>query len=460
MALFIGLGIADHVIKMRDGPVFAPPSATLVCFTPDAAALMGRLCDNKNVQDAARAALTRRETPFEIYAPLRSSAELVTVLTGMRATAGGWRFWMGQTRLAVVYGDSTWGVCTRPGLFLRISEWFRRDAMDGKQTVFKAGELYYGWREGALFYSPDRSFAASFVDAPEVKLDACESARRLLAIELRRPVECRLCVEDTPGLPVRGRIAWSGLHPDDGGLRLAEPWPDTPLVSVSASSVANLSAVLATCWNAFESTAVYDTIERAISFIPPQDRFAVPRLDLDGTLESAVAVMDVDTTQTLPVPLLAFALLDEQNGGGDRHPLEPLTGLGPTMPFEWNGRAGTITSVSGEKATLCLTRSGGYWLATSQEPLMAQLAGGLRDTQPIEADLAVRLDWERFSEVARTLVERLAGFELIPRMNVDDVRECLAPAIESARGLGELRLIGRCEDGAVVLEGEISRRKK
>ncbi len=460
MALCIGLGIADHVLKMRDGPVFAPPSASLVCFTPDAAALMRRLCDNTDVREVVRAALTECKTPFEIYAPLRSSAELLTVLTGIRATAGGWRFWMGQTRLAVVYADGTWGVCTRPGLFLRISEWFRRDRTDGKQTVFKAGELYYAWREGAFFYSPDRSFAVSFVDAPELKFDACESAPCLLAVELRRPVECRLCVEDMPGLPVRGRIAWSGLHPEDGGLRLAGPWPATPLVSVSAASVANLSTVLATCWSAFGSTALYDTLDRAISFIPPEDRFELPRLDLDATLEPAVAVMGVDTTQTFPVPLLAFALLDEKGGGGGQHPLEPLTGLGPTMPFEWNGRAGTITSISGEKAALCLTRSGRYWLATSQEPLMAQLAGGIRDPQPIQGDLALQLDWERFSEVARTLVERLALFELIPRMNVDDVRECLVPAMKSARGLGELRLIGRCEDGAVVLEGEISRRKK
>ena len=106
----------------------------------------------------------------------------------------------------------------------------------------------------------------------------------------------------------------------------------------------------------------------------------------------------------------------------------------------------------------CIARTPHDWIATSREPLMADIAGNLAEGPACaaEVDVALRASWEKIGAFAEQIVQRLAKDEIIPRMNVDDVRADILPKIKAVSKLGEVRIDGSVRGGTLKFSGHLA----
>lgn len=387
-----------------------------------------------------------------VPSPWRSAAEW--------PTADRWGRWLGPRFLAAGSAEG-WGICVRPGLLFRGVCRFRqwrgtvRETASGAHILYAYGNVFYAWRGGALIVSRSPEYVLASLESKPSAMDL-PSMPDTLFIRLARPVPMDMQVTATREFAVTGRVCIP-LTFKSASLSLADVWPDAPLLAVACSSCDGLESLAAWCGDQVLGTPELSVVAEPLRFLGRQvqwDRLPADwGRDID---ECALAVVDVDMTQVLPVPEVALAL--RQTGGlRGVHPLMGLLTDVDRWPFEWQGSPGWVAPWWGEEATLCLGQSGQDWLLTSQEPLMAALAGRLQSGEPVEAAMALRIDWRKLEACAEHLLREAAALELIPRMNAEDVEATLLPPLRPLAELGTLRLDFNADtDGWVAFNGKLA----
>lgn len=440
----------DRSLKATDVAGYRPANASWVLVTDDMPAFLSglrkagydSLCDGR---------------PGSLLLPVE---ELVGGASGVELTGTNWRRWLGPTLLASASADG-WGACIRLGVFARTS-WNARSLFEGDAPgdgIWLSEGVYHGWREGFLILSRSRPYVEqalrSEVEAiPEGLLD-----NEILLTSLG-PFPCVLYVQGSRGLPLRGH--WSVELPErTGSLGLADAWPEPPLASVTASSFSEIDTILRALLIPVLGEPRVDEAAGLLGRFGASlevDAAALPWLDHGDAYSLAVA--DVDTSEPLPVPEIACVIKSRRRIRGAKA-MAPVFEASPRfLPYEWNGYAGARLPLYGEKAALCISHYERFWLATSQEPLMARLVGALRPVPPLDAAMALRLDWEKAGRVCRALAAQALTQELIGREWLEAAEEDWGPLSENLGGLGSLVIDGRHGDtpaDGLMLSGFLAR---
>ena len=394
----------------------------------------------------------------------RQLSRLFRDLVEASPTANRWQRWLGPQLLAAQSAHG-FGVCVRPGLLMRFKHWRRCLSEDASEQrtergqLFTFGALSYTWCDGFLVASASRDYVIACLARVTPRLEEPLGADEI-HILVTTPCEGFARIRARDGLPVSGSLH-AHLDPGSAPLTLPNAWPAPPLLAVATSDYTNLHALVSWTSNALLDIPLLASLREPARVLWRQlhwDRLA------DGWHEDlseyALAVMDVDTAQVLPVPEVALVLRQSVPAYGV-HPLESIVAETDTVPYEWEEHPGVLAPLWGEKAAVCLGQYGSDWLATSQEPLMAALVGKLRAGAPVNADMSIRVDWHKLGTCAETLVRRAAALELIPRMNAADAEVRLVPSVRNLARFGTLRLDVRAAgDERVVFEGLLAEQRR
>jgi hypothetical protein len=179
---------------------------------------------------------------------------------------------------------------------------------------------------------------------------------------------------------------------------------------------------------------------------------ALPQDWNSGIEQWALAVMAPGPGEGLPIPRMAVALLPASPPEGP-HPWEPLVRQAPVVLYEWGGYPGVYAPLLGEELTLCLGQDDRRWYAATQERLIAALVGAKKASPSLDADLVLRVDWQRAAEAGRVIVPEAAQAELIPGMNEQDAAKRLDPALDAIGLLGVVEIKGVCSDNRLEFSG-------
>ena len=386
----------------------------------------------------------------ELRRPLAAAELAVRKATGIRPTPRRWRAWLGGLFLAGWRGSDS-GVCVRPGVLMRVADLLLRNPVEDGVRVFGA-DYFYGWRDGFLIVSASRAYVADALKA-SVRVVEPSEARDDLRFQWERPPSGVFHVLARDGLPVSGWIAGNASHRTTP-LTAAAAWPETPMLAVTSSKWADVWT-LWTGWTKWTELLQ----EWAGGFCAPWNSASLPDGWDASVDECAFAVLDLDTQETVPVPEVAM-ILRAKAPAQVRHPLEPLFAPDSLMPYEWNGQPGFMAAGIGEKLVPCLCRVGSDWMFASREPLMAQLAGHLRPAEPLDADIAIRLDWAKLAKCGEVMLRKAAVLELVPRMNVKDVDAVLMPYVRAAGQLGSLEFDAHAQGGRIGFDGRLAQQTK
>lgn len=376
----------------------------------------------------------------------------VRLSLGIRPTMLRWRVWMGDT-LLVTNGAKGLGACVRPGLLLRVVDEGRR--VLGKAplrgTILTYGPWSYAWHNGFLIFSQSRDYIEAALKGQAVNRT---SPRGTVQFRVTGTGGFTLALQGTEGLPLSGRFACTLSH-GTTPLTLPDAWPGTPIASVSVRKPRELATLAALAKPVIANTYVH---KLAAGFTTVWKHWGVPSLpaDWEGPVaETSMALMALDMSSGFPTPVLA-GILRGTPPLQDRHPLESLATDTPAYPCEWNGEPGVRISWLGEDLTVCLGRVGRDWLATSREPVMAQLAPAKREGPETDADVAIRMDWAKAGQALNPLIHRLVEWEWILDMNERDMDRRFGPVFDFLSHLGQLTLNGRQDAGTLMLDGFIA----
>jgi len=393
----------------------------------------------------------------ETNVPLLDDLEgLFREMTGMRPTPRRWRLWLGSW-LLVARSTDGWGICLRPGVLMHCTEWVRRslsaahEEQVGGQGVCSFRSVFYAWRGRFLIVSKSPEYVSACLSSGASEVYTFGEADEF-CVSRTKPRECTLWLRAKDGLPVSGCLEGRLSH-RDAPLTLDDIWPEAPLLAITTSTCADLPTAFSQLGEVLGQTQGLSDLGELARFLARQWKWNTLPEGWDKAIsECALAIMDIDTSQTLPVPEVALVLRQRGPLRGP-HPLAPLTADADPLAYEWNEHPGQVAPLLGEKVALCLGRFGRDWLATSREPLMAALVGQLQAGSQVNADVTLRVNWRKLGICAERLVRQAAALELIPRMNAADAETRLIPLAQDLARLGRLQLELRSEDDRIVFEG-------
>ncbi len=433
------LVLLDQHLKRAPHPGFRPEQASCTAFAPDAPQTwmaLKRLPAAKTVRD---------ELPRWVH-----QAELALRLaTGIRPEPERWRVWLGPQMLASIR-DGQWGVCVRPGVLLHAAHWANRLVASSVDGFYTYRGLRYAWREGFLVASPWPEYVRAALQAAPCANTGAESRPDGVSLVWNNPVPGEALL--VPGdLELRGRLTVSIPHTPES-LRLPDAWPNDPMLTVSMQRLDALSPF----WSLFADTAAAQWLERHGTALVTAWRFPALPDNWDARLsEAALALYDVDISEITPVPECAAALRDREAPGGT-HPLAPLLTGDHPIPYAWNAHPGQILPVFGEKCSLCLAGDEGYWLVTTQEPLMGRLLGHLSPRPAPANTFALRLNCKKAGGLASNVLRRAAALELIPEMDPRDLEREWLPAVHVISQLGRLSVDASSDGKQVIFAARLS----
>ena len=446
-AACVVLAATDRWLKQAPHPGFCPAEADWVAEMPDLPFFWDAL---KRLEVAQALA---EETPRQLH-----SVELaVRKGTGVRPTPARWGVWFGSRALAAGK-DGAWGLCVRPGILLRAMSVLHGAAGGSADAAeYRAwGEYRYLWKGGYLLISRSPQYLQ---DAE--KALPYETLRRTppegLLLSWRGTPEGQALIRAVPGLPVSGRIA-APLTRVSRYLKLAGSWQPTPLVSVSVSHWGDLAQLSRLCVRLVSQLPQGAGLMAFASSTVAAWDLACPAFEEMPIQEYALALTGLDTSEPLPVP--EVALLMRPKRPIDLNAPHPLLGLGEggsRVPAAWRGRTGWVLPVLGEKLSICISDDGGCWIAASQEPVMAKLAGHAFGSGGIDAAASLFVNWPRLSEAGAALVRRAVELELIPRTGLRDADAALFPLFRAMARFGELRINAWPDGGGMQFEGHLAR---
>lgn len=387
----------------------------------------------------------------------QSAFELaVRQASGIRPTPLRWRIWLGQ-RLTLAHAPEGIGLCVYPGILLRAVgsvDQLLGPAAD-ESGVRSSRGTYYAWRGGNLIVSQSHDYVqACLQDGDTGPLRSSVGGE--LAFQWGAPYEGYLRTLPGSGLRIEGRIK-APFRDGDRPLTLTNAWPSTPLAAITVRRAADLRLLGAILDRAVGATQELTEAKRLAGLVWGQWGMDALPDGWDADVDHlAIMVQDINVDETLPVPTGA-AVFRSASAANGPHPLAALAENRRTIPYEWQGQPGVYIPLLGEQCSLCLGQYGRDWIATSDEPEMAALAGAL-SPGPVEAadvDLTIRVSWDKTAAVVKSLVFRAAQLELIPGVNGDDVQQNLPPVMDALSHLGTMELDGRAGDGWLAFEGAL-----
>lgn len=372
--------------------------------------------------------------------------------TGIRPTPARWRLWLGY-RLAVSGTDDGIGFSVYPGWLLRAADSAlalvarNRDA-DG---VSRYRDWYYGWRDGFLFASTSRGLVVSCITRPDPTPLECR-ADGAPVFQWSGKSEGYLRFLPGKGTPVEGSIS-AAVSDGSAPLTLSRAWPEPPAVSVAVRDAVSLRALADLCAGVARQFPVgLHVSEVAIALANAWGLDSASLPSVSGSGHVAAALLDVHSSHPLPIPAIALAVRDT----GPSVP-PSLTALPDTHPivYEWNGFAGSMTPLIGDRLSLYACQAGDDALFATSEPVMASLVGRLSPgpAENAEVDAVVTADWKKIAQALMDLAQTAGEYQLLPRMNIDDVRHTLSPRLTGLSKLGTLNLTGRAAQGRIEFSG-------
>ncbi|HPO14102.1 MAG TPA: hypothetical protein PLI09_11705 [Candidatus Hydrogenedentes bacterium] len=439
LVLFFLIAGADHALRSASAPGYCPEDADWTAFAEDLP------CIWESAEQSSAAKILSEELPFymhQVELALRNA-------TGIRPEPFRWRVWMGSEVL--VSGKSgQWGFCVCPGVLLRVAHAVNRMFHPAENGLYQYGDFYYAWRDRFFIVSPWPEYVRASLAATSMAVPPTNLARDSIHLAWKIPVkgEMRLRIEAPH---VEGQIDLA-MPAAPNGLQLPDAWPEPPMISLTVSS---LDAPFAILYPMIRNTAAFQFFQPGAQFF--WSRWNLPPLPdtwNQNVLEYAWVLHSVDTSSTLPIPQMALALRTTPSPENN-HPLLSLIANEPPVPSFWNEHPGWIMPWLGEKLSLCLVQTGTCALATSQEPLMARLAGRM-NLYSINANaLALRADWAKIGDSLSALLRQAAPLELIPEKDSRDVEQDVIPIARALSRLGKLRIDASSDGNKLFFSGTL-----
>lgn len=216
-------------------------------------------------------------------------------------------------------------------------------------------------------------------------------------------------------------------------------WPEGPIVSVATRDFSLVEPMFPENLPEFPGSEAFNGIWNEFEImLPPEWR--------EGTDTIQLALFDVDTSETIPIPDAAVYARSET-------PLAPLMPPVNAIPYEWSGATGWMTPWRGEGANLFVVANERARVFANEEATMAKIMARERAGSVSSQDAVIDVDAPRLADVLIDLAREAAANELWPEMNADDVEREVVPWIRAFGALGEIRLEGKYENGPLVLRG-------
>ncbi len=421
-----------------------PKNAAWTCSTSDFPGFWNRF-ETGDVTQRMASDWPRPQAPMELAG--RKS-------TGIRPTPSRWKLWLGY-RLAVSESPDGIGISTYPGWLLRAADIALRLATSNRDVdgVSRYGDWHYGWRDGFLMASKSRAYVSECLAHPDPSPLRCRDDG-VPVVEWGGPSEGYLRLLSGDGFPVEGSIK---LAVSDGTtpLTLSHAWPETPLAAITARDWESLGAVGKLLSLAVERTKYVEAAAPvATVFADTWSLVAQTLRRPAGANQISLALCDVDTSHLLPVPSVALAM---RGAGLNAAPEVREFPQRQSLPYEWNGLQGSMTPLLGQNLSLYVCSSDTDWMASSSEATMAGLAGrlALGPSENGDIDLAISVDWRKLSASLDEMAAIAGELQILPKMNIDDVRQTIQPKLKGLSELGTMSVTGRVEQGQLVFSGHV-----
>jgi len=450
MALLAAVVLAALDIRMKRAPHlgFAPSGAQWMVYCPDLPVFWAGLEESDSVQRALAKIPGGRQV-FE---------ETVAQTTSIRPAGAWWRLWLGPQTL-ISEGAGAWGCCVRPGVALRLACWLKEKT--GRPA--RLGRFRYVWREGFLLASESPGYLRLAAKAPAVSALTPPQSSNALKILVRwkdgmepprPPQKAELTLWAGPDLHIEGRAMLDAAFSGGGPLILPDAWKTAPILLLSGGSPGDLEALLR--WSA-------RTFLGGSTDCPPFPGVYEAAGRLWQTLgtacpgETALWCSGIDFGPALPVPEIGLAVLHPP-GLSIAQTLDAFVSAPEAIRYAWDRRDGWQIPLLGAECTLCMTALEPYWLFTSREQAMPGLLDGLQGGRPVDANLALRVDWRQASAALSLGLLRAAQWEILLEKNEDDVRREWLPLCAALGELGSLSVDAQAWGGWVQFKGQLARR--
>jgi hypothetical protein len=128
-----------------------------------------------------------------------------------------------------------------------------------------------------------------------------------------------------------------------------------------------------------------------------------------------------------------------------------------SIAFEWDGYPGSMYPLLGAAWAPCLGQTSRDWILATRESLMRRLVTELKDGSPLDADMALHLDWGQASDALTSILGRTESWELFREKSQDEVRNEIGPIVRAIGQLGRLELVFRQHDGRTEVSGLLAR---
>jgi len=425
----------DHLLKASSTLGYRPENATWTIATGNFSASW------RGFEETGVVQTLRAETPFPIDDLILSGRQA----TGVRLTPARWRTYLGHRFVASASPDG-FGWSTRPGLLLRglslaHSTFIARSLGDG---LYSFGDFAYSRHKGFLLVSRSTEYLRAAREANVLPMDA-EVPFAGFSLNKTGASEWTMIVSAEEGLPVAGTVAIA-LAPRKAPLTLTHSWPESPMVAITGSNPRQ-------CINAIVSLLEGVPGSERLTGSMAEMGFMLPRYTDKHGAEFSLAVLDVDTSQTLAVPEVALVVRGVKPRFSVMAPFQ-------SIPFEWNGNPGWIRPWLGEKLGVCWTVDDQLLYYTNQQSVMARTVGRMETATPSSAHLELAIDWARVSRVGTDLVRVAAKHELLPRMNAADAEDLVVPYMRSLAQFGALHVECKSDGSSVRFEGHLAATKE
>ena len=436
-ALFCFLTLAlDQHYRHSELPGFCPASATWFVGSADFPGFWSAWRQLPEVV-AAREALA---------GPLGGAGIAFRKAFHVPLTPACWNFLLGRRLMAAGDGQDV-VLCFRPGLPLRVADRLRSGFGMFSRAPKRFGPLYYQWRDGFLLVSASETFLL-VAQGNGVTPSSLASLGQGMTLAWTQPVRGSLVCEPD-ALHAWGRLD-TKMTASRAPLRFADAWPVPPLVSLGAKKPGEVVRLVEQVCEPLEDGPLFQAISPAVETLThawtttTSGELAWPNKEM--TL--ALLAMQLDDAG-MPVPVLgALAEDTAKPSAAERF----QNRYGPVIPHGWDAYSGWILPWWGERFSICVAQDNTLWMASSQEPALAGMAGHVSPVRS-PGHIAFRMDCARLAPVLESLLGAAARDELLPRCSEEDVATFWAPYCRALGALKAFRLDGFVQDdGTLRLE--------
>jgi hypothetical protein len=351
-----------------------------------------------------------RETAGDPLAPVQRS---LREGLGIRPTPLRMRVYLGQ-HVSVSGAAEGVGFSCRPGILLRLISAIHALASPAQSGGDRRwGGWTYAWREGLLIASRSPDYVRAALRAPPYEREA-GLAENEVALRWHKDPKgtCRVRLEDA--FPITGWFDAALERPEQPLVALGG-WPEPPVLTVSAASLAGLETLGRTFAAAAGVSGAIAFLEDQWEGVRVQWQWQALPPDWDaGAIQATAALHAFAPDDEVPVPRISLSLVP-QMPPTDPHPLAAAFAAMDPIAMNWAGAPGLLIPIMGEPLGVCLGRTEALWLAASRERLMRRLADRLAPRGDVRGSAVFHLDWRAAAEAGELLAGKAQSWGLLAR---------------------------------------------